>query len=242
MPNCPKCGERIIPDTKFCTNCGEAIEVIPENDGELPSFLRQPTFGEIMEKTFNTVKGMIIAPISTVEMEEHDFYVPIALAVILGAIQGLIAVGLVHSATGMFFGFLGVDWMMGYVSPSYGKIFFCIFFATLLTMLLLSISLYLIGKCAFQGKGEGLQIWSVVVKAGVPVAVSMLCALFLVSISSTLSIMVFLTCGILLSAICVFSGIKKVTELSSNRVVYTVSFSYLVSLLIIMSFLKSLLL
>lgn len=241
MPTCPKCGERIIPNTSFCVNCGEPIGEISEGGQEIPSFLQQATFGEIMEKAFNTIKGMIVAPISTVQMEESDFQVPIMLAVILGVIQGLLAIVIVNSATGMLFGFLGVDWMMDYITPSYGKIFLCIFFATLLAMLLLSIGLYLIGMYVFQGKGDGLQIWSVVVKAGVPVTVSLLCAFLLAYISSALSIMFFLTCGILLSALCVYDGIKKVTGLSSNRTVYTVSFSYLIGLLVVMSFLKSLL-
>jgi hypothetical protein len=237
VPICPKCGQEVNLNAKYCDNCGTKLD--SEDDAE--SAIRKTTVKEDVGKLVNVIKDMIVAPISTIKSKESDFS-PVVLAVILAILQGLMVICLANITTNTLMSFFGINWMMGYLSQSYGKIFVYVFLAVLLGMLLLALCIYLVGQYAFHGKRNELQqIGNVVIKAEVPVTIALLVSLLLMFINSTLSIAFFLIFGTLLSVMCVYEGVQKVMELSADYTAYTVAISYLIIFFIIMFFLKSLL-
>lgn len=258
MAFCSNCGSKMEPDERFCVNCGTPAFIPQEAQADPPTqqlqynpqvnaIKQSSKLGQYMKEILEVLIGVFVKPITTVsnlneKLSSQATFIFGGLITLLYGILATLGISVIVTKTmGLLGGLLGEVGSLNTfgLSPKklgpvllYFEIFIFSIFIFILFEAILFACLYLAGKYIFRSETTPLGVLKIVIVSTIPLLATILIGIVFAFISVQMA-MIILFAGIGISIFVLYGGINNELKISEDKLIYVVSISYLVTMLIV---------
>ncbi|MDF2504758.1 MULTISPECIES: zinc ribbon domain-containing protein [Clostridium] len=245
MSYCKNCGNELKEGENFCSECGTPIGKVNTNKKAITETQTVNLFSKVISEIWETFISMIKTPLTTITKvdkimsKETAAVFTILMALILGLLEIWNTKVLIDNAATSFGDRMLEQYfnMNQFLGNLYGRIFIITAIIFIISMGVMFIIDYLVGRIILGGQDNPEALWKVVIASNVPNLFGFFLFIVLSYISPIIGLIPLLI-GSILSQLSLFRGLTKEFQLSENKSACTLIAGYFGLILIVFLLLK----